>query len=68
MPGDLGDGQGDQYAHNVPAGYLPQEQLPDDIRGAELYEPAAFGFEKDVTKRFAWWAELRDKMTRERGG
>ena len=64
---DLGYGEGYQYAHNVPEGYLPQEYLPDEVRGAVYYEPTAFGFEKDVAKRLAWWAELREKMTRERG-
>jgi hypothetical protein len=26
-----------------------------------LYEPGRFGFEKEISKRLAWWAELRDK-------
>ena len=64
---DLGYGEGYQYAHNVPEGYLPQEYLPDEVRGAVFYVPTSFGFEKDVAKRLAWWAELRDEMTRERG-
>ncbi|MBM4194053.1 MAG: replication-associated recombination protein A [Gemmatimonadetes bacterium] len=60
---ELGYGEGYQYAHNVPEAYTPQEYLPDEIRGARgrgpFYEPSAFGFEKDVAKRLAWWAGLR---------
>ena len=56
---ELGYGRGYQYAHAVPEGYLPQEYLPEQAAGAVLYEPGAFGFEKEIAKRMAWWAELR---------
>jgi len=56
---ELGYGSGYQYAHAVPEGYLPQEYLPEVLRGSRFYEPGAFGFEKDVAKRMAWWAELK---------
>jgi putative ATPase len=60
---ELGYGEGYQYAHAVPEGYLPQEYLPDVLRGARFYEPGAFGFEKDVAKRMAWWDELKAKVS-----
>ncbi|HEX2781079.1 MAG TPA: recombination factor protein RarA, partial [Gemmatimonadaceae bacterium] len=50
---------GYQYAHDVPEAYIPQEYLPEQLRGRELYAPGPFGFEKDIAKRLAWWAELR---------
>ena len=56
---ELGYGAGYQYAHNVPDAYLAQEYLPDALAGATFYEPGPFGFEKDIAKRLAWWAELR---------
>ncbi len=56
---ELGYGEGYQYAHAVPEGYLPQEYLPETLQGMRFYEPGAFGFEKDVAKRMAWWAELK---------
>ena len=62
---ELGYGDGYQYAHSVPEGYLPQDYLPDEIANAVFYEPTQFGFEKDVTKRLEWWAELKRKMTDE---
>jgi putative ATPase len=58
---ELGYHEGYQYAHDVPEAYIPQEYLPDELRGRELYVPGPFGFEKDIAKRLAWWAELRRK-------
>lgn len=60
---ELSYGDGYKYAHSVPEGYLPQDYLPDEIANAVFYEPTQFGFEKDVTKRLEWWAELKRKMT-----
>lgn len=59
---ELGYGKGYQYAHDVPEAYLPQEYLPDALRGTVLYEPGPFGFERDVAKRLAWWAGLRARL------
>ncbi len=56
---ELGYGGGYQYAHDVPDAYLPQDYLPDALVGSRFYEPGPFGFEKDIAKRLAWWAELR---------
>jgi putative ATPase len=66
---ELGYGSGYQYAHDVPEAYIPQEYLPEELRGASLYEPGRFGFEKEITKRMAWWAELRNRTqdNQERG-
>lgn len=62
---DLGYGAGYKYAHDVPEGYLPQEYLPDEVGGTTFYEPTQFGFEKEIAKRLAWWADLKQKMTEE---
>jgi putative ATPase len=59
---ELGYGQGYQYAHGVPEAYIPQEYLPDDLRGTVFYEPGPFGFEKEIAKRLAWWNELKNKV------
>ena len=58
---ELGYGKGYQYAHAVPEAYIPQEYLPDRVRGEVLYEPGPFGFEREIAKRLAWWAQLRDR-------
>ncbi|MBA3559585.1 MAG: replication-associated recombination protein A [Gemmatimonadaceae bacterium] len=64
---ELGYNEGYQYAHDSNEAYTPQEYLPEQLRGTELYRPGRFGFEKEITKRLAWWAELKAKATQERG-
>ena len=59
---ELGYGEGYQYAHGVADAYVPQEYLPDRLKGSVFYEPGPFGFEKDIAKRLAWWADLRGKV------
>ncbi|NUO61989.1 MAG: replication-associated recombination protein A [Gemmatimonadaceae bacterium] len=56
---ELGYHQGYQYAHDAAEAYIPQEYLPERLRGRELYVPGAFGFEKEIAKRLAWWDDLR---------
>ncbi len=58
---ELGYGQGYQYAHNAPEAYIPQEYLPNALRGARFYEPGPFGFEKEIAKRLQWWEDLRKR-------
>ena len=67
---ELGYGAGYQYAHDAAEAYVPQEYLPDVLRGARFYEPGPFGFEKEIAKRLAWWEGLRRKADagRERDG
>jgi len=60
---ELGYGAGYQYAHTVPDAYLPQAYLPDALDGATFYEPGPFGFERDIAKRLAWWAERRARVS-----
>jgi putative ATPase len=61
---ELGYGEGYQYAHNAPEGYVPQEYLPDELRGMQFYRPGGVGFEKEVEKRLRWWNELREREQR----
>jgi hypothetical protein len=60
---ELGYNEGYQYAHNVPEAYIPQEYLPEELRGSVFYEPGPFGFEKEVAKRLQWWADLKAKVS-----
>lgn len=59
---ELGYGAGYQYAHDAPNAYVPQDYLPDEVRERVFYEPSAFGTEKEIAKRMAWWAELKKKL------
>jgi putative ATPase len=58
---ELGYGRGYQYAHDSAEAYIPQEYLPESLRGQPLYEPGRFGFEREIAKRLAWWAGLKEK-------
>ncbi len=59
---ELGYGAGYQYAHNVPDAFFPQSYLPEALDGATFYQPGPFGFERDIAKRLAWWAERRTRV------
>jgi putative ATPase len=63
---ELGYGSGYQYAHDAPEAYIPQEYLPEPLRGAKFYEPGPFAFEKEIAKRLAWWEELRRRSSGEK--
>jgi putative ATPase len=63
---ELGYHEGYQYAHGVPEAFIPQEYLPDKLKGAQFYEPGPFGFEKDIAKRLAWWADIKLKRENEK--
>jgi len=58
---DLEYGAGYKYAHDYEQAFVPQDYLPEALRGAKWYEPTEFGFEKDVMKRLEWWQELKRK-------
>jgi putative ATPase len=60
----LGYGRGYQYAHDSPDHYLPQEYLPDELRGTAFYTPGGFGYEKKVAERMEWW-QARKKAEEE---
>ncbi len=56
---ELGYHAGYRYAHDAPEAYIPQEYLPDELRGRLLYEPGVFGYEKKIAERLEWWAKLK---------
>jgi putative ATPase len=56
---ELGYGAGYQYAFDSHNAYLPQEYLPEALRGAKWYEPSEFGYEKTVKERIEWWEKLK---------
>ncbi len=59
---ELGYHAGYQYAHDAADAYIPQEYLPEEVRGAEFYTPGSFGFEKEISKRLDWWRSLRERV------
>ena len=65
---ELGYQQGYRYAHDSPDAYLPQEYLPDALRGQTFYTPGAFGHEKKIAERLEWWASLKSGEAKDISG
>jgi len=61
---ELGYGADYQYDHDAEDGFSGQNYFPDDMRRQTYYRPTERGFERDVSKRLAYWQKLRDR----RGG
>jgi putative ATPase len=55
----LGYGAGYQYAHDDPRAYIPQDYLPESLKGAKWYEPTEFGYEKTIAERIAVWERFK---------
>jgi putative ATPase len=49
----LGHGKGYAYPHDDPIGVVPQQYLPDPLRGAVYYTPTEHGNEREVSARLA---------------
>jgi putative ATPase len=59
---ELGYGEGYKYAHNYEHAYVPQEYLPESLRGEKWYRPTEFGYEKTVAERIEFWERLKQRM------
>jgi len=60
---DLGYGAGYKYAHDSEQAYIPQEYLPEALRGSTWYEPTDFGYEKTIKERMEWWDKLKQQAS-----
>jgi putative ATPase len=59
---ELGYGAGYKYAHEYEHAYVPQEYLPERLRGQKWYRPTEFGYEKTVAERMEFWARLKERV------
>ncbi len=48
----LGHGAGYKYPHDYPEHWVPQQYLPDGLRGARFYRPGDLGYERKVKERW----------------
>lgn len=55
----LGHGQGYQYPHGFPGHHVPQQYLPETLRGRIFYEPSDQGYEAAVRERLARWRQTQ---------
>jgi putative ATPase len=60
-----GYGEGYAYDHDAEEGFSGQDYFPEEFDARpQYYDPPERGFERDIRKRLAYWADLRAK----RGG
>jgi putative ATPase len=64
---DLGYGKNYKYAHNYEDAIVPQEYLPDKLKGQHFYLPANRGFEKTIKDRLDKWRQLIQKSKTKKG-
>ncbi len=60
---DLGYGRGYKYAHDFPEAHVPQEYLPEKLKGRDYYSPANRGYEKIIKNRMKEWSSIRNKTS-----
>jgi putative ATPase len=51
----LGHGQGYQYPHSFDGHHVPQNYLPEAIKGMRFYDPSDQGYESQVQDRLERW-------------
>ena len=56
----LGYGQGYAYDHAQEDAFSGQNYFPDGLARIALYQPRDRGFEREIARRMAGWAKLRD--------
>ena len=59
MMKNLGYGAGYAYDHDAEDGFSGQNYFPDTMPRQQFYRPVERGFEREVGKRLAYWAKLR---------
>jgi putative ATPase len=57
----LGYGAGYAYDHQAEDAFSGQDYFPDGLVRQEFYRPRERGFEREVAKRLAYWAKLRQE-------
>jgi putative ATPase len=58
---NLGYGAGYQYDHDTDTGFSGDNYFPEGMGRPDLYRPVERGFEREIAKRLAYWAKLREE-------
>ena len=61
MMKELGYGKGYIYDHDTPEGFSGQNYFPEAMGRKKFYKPFERGFEREITRRLAYWDNLREK-------
>jgi len=65
---DLGYGNGYEYDHDSADGFSGQNYFPDDMKRQRFFIPGDRGFEREISKRMAYWDKLRREKPPNGGG
>jgi len=57
---ELDYGKDYKYAHDYVNAYVPQEYLPEKIKGQIFYQPKEAGFEKTIKERINAWQQKKN--------
>jgi len=63
---DLGYGKDYNYAHDFADAYVPQEYLPEKLRGQAYYKPTERGYEKIIKERLAKWRKFKECILKDK--
>jgi len=58
----LGHGKGYQYPHEFKGHHIPQNYLPEAIKGMRFYEPGDQGYETQVADRLERWRKAVEQV------
>ncbi len=64
---ELGYAKGYRYAHDFEEAFVPQEYLPEPLRGDIYYRPTGRGYEKVLQERLEKWRKLRASLDHKEG-
>ncbi|MCB5945255.1 replication-associated recombination protein A [Acidocella sp. KAb 2-4] len=57
----LGYGEGYEYDHDTDEGFSGANYFPEGMGRPDFYRPVERGFEREIIKRLAYWAKLREE-------
>jgi putative ATPase len=60
----MGYSGGYRYPHNFSGNYVPEDYLPDALRGERFYEPSGNGEEAEIRERLERWRRELDERRR----
>jgi putative ATPase len=58
---NLGYGAGYEYDHDTDEGFSGANYFPEGMGRPDFYRPVERGFEREIAKRLAYWAKLREE-------
>ena len=56
---EIGYGKGYRYSHDYPDAYVPQDYLPEQLKGKSFYKPTDRGYEKKIKEWLDRWKSLK---------